>query len=266
MSPITQSEKKKVKSLLTRKGRDANRQFVAEGIRLLEESIRHWWLPRKIYYAVSRLGTRGEELLEKFRRLQVETAAVSARDLEQMTDTETSQGLLGLFDIPQASSDHFMKSDCRNILLLDNISDPGNAGTLIRSALAFEFDYVIVTGNTVEPFNPKIIRSSAGAFFGIPTISLSSGQIASLKKEKGMTLMTADPTGEPLVKIVGRLRPDTKIILGIGSEAAGLSEPIRDLADYRLRIIHNNNVESLNAAVAGSIIMRELFDIRKLRG
>jgi RNA methyltransferase, TrmH family len=265
LSPITQADKKKAKSLLTRKGRDAHQQFVAEGIRLLEESIRHQWLPTKIYYAASRLGKRGEELLEKFRGLQIELAAVSVRDLEQMTDTETSQGLLGLFDIPKTSSEHFMKSDCRNILLLDNISDPGNAGTLIRSALAFEFDYVVATGNTVEPFNPKTIRSSAGAFFGIPIISLPTERIASLKREKDMTLITADPSGEPLVEIVGRLRPGARIILGIGSEAAGLSEPIRELADYHLRIIHNNNVESLNAAVAGSILMKELFDLRKLK-
>ncbi len=265
MSPITQSEKKKVKSLLTGKGRDANRQFVAEGVRLLEESIHHRRLPRKIYYAASRLGTRGEELLEKFRRMNVVMAAVSARDLEQMIDTETSQGLLGVFDIPQTSFDYIMKSDCRNILLLDNISDPGNAGTLIRSALAFEFDHVIVTGNTVEPYNPKVIRSSAGAFFGIPIISLSSGQVASLKKKRGMVLITADPDGQPLPQIAEKLRIDDKIILGIGSEAAGLSEPIRELADYRLRIMHNNNVESLNAAVAGSIIMKELYDARKLK-
>jgi len=184
--------------------------------------------------------------------------------MAQIADTATDQGILGLFDMDRIVMDIDNTAEIENdsILLLDNISDPGNAGTLFRSALAFEFNTVAVTSGTVDIFNPKVVRSSAGAVFGLKISAVTTDSLARIKREKKSFLLATDIEGESFSDGLKKLDLINPIILAIGGEAEGLSDKILKLADVRLRIEHSEKVESLNAAVAGSIIMREIYQLR----
>jgi len=144
-------------------------------------------------------------------------------------------------------------------LLLDNISDPGNAGTLLRSALAFGFDAVLLTNNSVDPFNPKVVRSSVGAIFGFPIITATADEILRFKRYDGFKLVVADIKGLDLNSKKLNVKNYSRIVLALGSEAKGVSEYILSKADIRIKINHEDKVDSLNVAVAGSIIMKEFY-------
>lgn len=266
-SVLCRAEKSLLKSLLTKKGRNKEKRFIAEGVRLLEESIRHKWLPGKVYFAESLISARGEQLISRFVEFGVPVLAISSRDLEKLSDSKTSQGVFGLFEIPAPKIEKMLKDNLRYVLLLDNISDPGNAGTLIRSACAFGFDLVLMSSTGVDPFNPKVVRSSAGAIFALPIVTVAIKEILRLKKKGNFTMIIAVLEGKEPGIGFKNLRGNRNFILAVGSEATGLSPEIREMADIKIRIGHENRAESLNAAVAGSIIMRDLYDrfIRKVK-
>jgi TrmH family RNA methyltransferase len=264
---LSLSEKKKLRSLLTKKGRSKEKLFIAEGIRLLEESLKFKYRPKKIYYSQSIIDSRAKQLIGRFRKLSIPVVVVSEKEVSRISDTKASQGVLGLFDIPTCTNNESFYDDYCRILLLDNIADPGNAGTLIRSALAFGFDLIVVSTNSVEPYNPKVVRSTVGAIFGIKVITTVPVEIINMKKKKKRLLITADMDGVGLKTGLKNIRPDTDFIFAVGSEGEGLSAEIKKMADLKLKIGHKKCVESLNAAVAGSIIMRELYikTIRKAK-
>ena len=255
---ITLAEKKRIKSLATKKGRRLTQQFMAEGVRLLEESLRHKYLPEKIYYSESKLTDRGRWLMKQFDSEKVVLSQISAKDLSAISETTTSQGLLGLFRIPEYKPGAAFKK-ARKVLLLDNISDPGNVGTLLRSALAFGFNTVVLTNNSVDPFNTKVVRSSAGAIFGLPIIMATAEEILRFKKYSGFKLIVADMKGIDLHSKKINIKNYSRVILALGSEAAGISDYINKMSDIKISIGHSNLVDSLNVAVAGSLIMMELY-------
>jgi TrmH family RNA methyltransferase len=257
-SRLTQSEIKKLKSLHTKKGRNREKLFIAEGIRLLEEALKFERKPQKVYFAPFLITPRAKKLTDSFRKLSVPIRAVTAKAINQISDAETSQGVLGLFDIPDYS-DKRLFDKSRYILLLDNISDPGNAGTLIRSAVAFGFDTVMVLFNSVDPYNPKVVRSTAGAIFGLKVRLVDLADIINEKKNMKIPLIAADSGGSKMETGIKKIGPIKNFIIAIGSERTGLSSEIRKVADLSLKIDHLEAVESLNAAVAGSIIMREIY-------
>ena len=151
-----------MKSLLTRKGRRRHGRFAAEGVRLLEEAYRNRKYPQTIYFSSHLLSPRGQTLLKRFSRKGVPTRPMSARQIQSLSNTITSQGIVGVFDIPRPDLTELYRRTSRKLLLCENISDPGNLGTLIRSAAAFDFNMVVLCGKSADPFSPKVVRSSAG--------------------------------------------------------------------------------------------------------
>jgi len=263
-SRLTISEKKKIKSLHTKKGRNKTRLFVAEGIRLLEEAYKFKYQPRKLFYTSYKLSSRAKKLLENFQGLSIPTQAISVKDMNQISEAETSQGLLALFDIPEYPIDRLFR-DGGYILLLDNISDPGNAGTLIRSAAAFGFDTVLLLQNSVDPFNPKVVRSTVGAIFGVKVKTVKIADITNAGKKYKTPLIAADAAGDKMENGIKKIKTKNKFIFAVGSERTGLSPGLKKLITISLRIEHLNNVESLNAAVAGSIIMHRLYKDKRIK-
>lgn len=259
--PVTKTELKKIKSLLTKKGRKQHQMFLAEGIRLLEESIRFRFLPHTVYYAPAVLSNRGEKLVKAFEAQRVQVISLSKRELSSLSDTETPQGMIGLFVIPSGKLRELYLPRHRMLLLCENISEPGNLGALARSALAFGFDLVLLTGSSAEPYSPKVVRASAGTVFGLRMAEVTLKEVDALMARERVTFIAADPAANtharlPIKKVTGK-----KILLAIGSEASGLSKPLLARSDIRLRIRHSRAVESLNAAVAGSILMKEIYEI-----
>lgn len=250
---LTKGEIKTLLSLSTKKGRLQEKQFMAEGVRLLEEALACDYLPRFVLYAPSELNPRGERLIEGFTLRKVQARSISARECHRLSDTKSPQGILAVFDSRQANLSKQLKKGVRRILVCDKIGDPGNLGTLIRSAVAFNFDLIITTRNSAEVFNPKTIRASMGGFFKIPMVSgVDDADLVDRLARSGITLYHADIKGkriDPASPVKGRLA------LVLGSEATGASSILASRADFTIKIPISRRTESLNAAVAGSVLM-----------
>lgn len=257
--PLSKVELQDIRSLLTRKGRKTRQEFLAEGVRLLEEALRHRYRPTCLYVSASLLSERGERLVEAGRRARVEIREIPARQLEAIADTTTPQGVVARFAAPPVTLEELYRPGTRRLLLCENISDPGNLGTLIRSALAFDIELVITVGACAELYSPKVIRSSAGAAFGIGLVHTTWNEVIRLNRMFGTALVASDLAAEEPVERLRFLAKERGVMLAVGSEATGLSEEVLLRADMRVRIGHTRAVESLNAAVAGSLLMRELY-------
>jgi len=256
---ISRAELKNVRTLHTKKGRQAAGQFLAEGVRLLEEANRLKARPLKLYFSPAVLNERGLAVIERFRNRNVSVEETSAADLARMGQAETSQGIMAVFATPTTSLKELYHPRLRNILLCESLSDPGNVGTLCRSALAFAFDLVILTGASAEPYAPKVVRSSVGAVFGLPIAVASTEEALEVLAADNVAVVAADMKGRDslgkVLKDLGR----RKVLLALGSEAAGLSAEVRSRADFTVSVRHERAVESLNAAVAGSILMNRCY-------
>ena len=260
---LTKTELKDIQSLLTKKGRKLKKKFLAEGVRLLEEAARHRMRPEAIYYSEAALSERAQILIERFRKQAVSAEPIPLRQLESLADTESTQGIVAVFREPSTALAELYRPAYRRILLCEHISDPGNLGTLIRSALAFEFGLVILTGDSAEPYSPKVVRSSAGTIFGMPVAVSESTDLLAFVAEHRMFLLAADIAGQAAGVQLRQIRKDQSLLLAVGSESHGLSPETLASASARVRIEHAESVESLNVAVAGSILMKEVYELTK---
>ncbi|HPC11084.1 MAG TPA: RNA methyltransferase, partial [candidate division Zixibacteria bacterium] len=170
------------------------------------------------------------------------------------------QGIVGVFTIPRIDPAELCARRHRTILVCENVADPGNLGMLLRSALAFGFRLVVTVGTTAEPFAPKVVRSSAGAVFGVRIAAADCDTLARLVASEGITLLAAGRGGTQTLSESLRPDPAARYALAVGSEAEGLSDRMRALAACTVRVAHAPEVESLNAAVAGSILMKGIYD------
>lgn len=173
---------------------------------------------------------------------------VTAEVLAAASDTVHPQSPVAIIGIPEPERIHY-----RNTLVLRDIGDPGNVGTMIRSAAAFGWD-VCVTGDSAHPWNPKVIRSGVGAHFRVH-LSFSTDPIADAKELGLDVLASVVSSGEKPA------RSDHPIALLIGAESVGLSAGDVDRADRSVTIPMDSDTESLNAAVAASILMHDLAPI-----
>lgn len=164
--------------------------------------------------------------------------------LEKIATTKTPEGIIAEVKMPPSSSLKTLK-----ILALDGINDPGNLGTLLRSALAFGWDGVLLLENCADPYNPKALRAAKGATF---RLSLEKGTWDTVTKS-GYQILAADLGGVSIEDISSK----EKQLLVLGSEASGFSQPLPESAT-KIHIPMSSSMESLNVAVAGSILMHAL--------
>jgi TrmH family RNA methyltransferase len=247
------SEIKYLVSLNTKKGRRQENRFLAEGVRLLEEALSADYMPLTIFYAPSEINSRGEKLVKSFVKHKVKAQSISGRECSRLSDTKSSQGIIALFDREKYSLEQQLRKNHRKVLICDRIGDPGNLGTLIRSAVAFDFDLVITTVGSAETINPKTIRASMGGFFRIPIVEgVNDIALAGQLKKLGYKIYEADVKG----KLISRSMPiAVNAALVIGSEAAGTGPVLGAEAHYRIRIPMSKKTESLNSAMAGTVLM-----------
>ena len=256
---MTKEKLKNIKALNSKKGRKEQRKFAVGGVRLIEEALKHKFLPIMLLYAAAGLSERGQKLVKAFKKLKVTLNELSLREIEAVSDTKSSQGILAVFDTPEQDLTKLYKPYYRRLLWCDEITDPGNLGTLARSALAFEFDMLLVSAKSIEIYNPKVVRSSAGALFKLPVANVSYEELKDFKSRKKAWLIAAKASANKSMTELP-LSSNNPIILAIGSEAAGLSERVLEMSDAVVSIAHSYKAESLNAAVAGSIIMKQIYD------
>jgi TrmH family RNA methyltransferase len=223
-------------------------RYVAEGIRLLEEALDTAHIPELVIYS-SGLNQRGSELLERMRESNVPCQEVSWEVLQSASDTETPQGMIAVIPL----SDLIIREDLDFVFIADQIRDPGNLGTLLRTARAAGVDAVLLTPGSVDPYSPKVIRSGMGAHFQLAIQTCSWDQIQSLTRDlrifgadmkRGRKCWEADLT-DPLGII-------------LGGEAFGPGEEAREIIQEWLHIPMPGDTESLNVSIAGGILLFEV--------
>lgn len=250
-SVITSSQNSKVKlvrALLgrARERRDAN-AFVVEGVRLVEEAVNSNWNVRFALYDET-LSARGKSQVEGLRSRGIDVEMVSESLMRSLSETETPQGILAVLDfkqLPIPDSPNF-------ILIPDQVRDPGNLGTLLRTAAATGVDAVLLPPETTDAFAPKVVRSGMGAHFRLPIHSLTWDEIKA--QTTALSIYLADMDGQSCWKT--DLRQPLALI--VGGEADGASSAARSLATQKISLPMSENVESLNAGVAGSVLMFEV--------
>jgi len=250
-----------VRNLLDRKRkRDDAQSFIVEGIRLAEEALSAG-IDIDLVLFSSNVSARGQQIIDKLTAKKFPIEEVDPRILDRLSDTQTCQGLILICQKPVISSDQFKEP----LLLLDQVRDPGNLGTILRSALAFGFGNVLLTYGSVDPYSPKVLRAAMGAQFSMPIGYRTPQETHSICKSRfkpPLQIVLADARAERACWEVDLSIP---ICLVVGGEAFGASPAIEAIINTRVSIPMQASSESLNAAMAGNILMYEVFRQRKTR-
>jgi len=249
---ITSTANEKVKyvhSLYRRRVRYRERCFVIEGVRLVEEAFRAGIVPALLFYSEGLdASPGGGELLVEARKRGRTAFAVSEKVMKALADTVSPQGVLAVVPFVELAP----PPSPSLVLVVDRLRDPGNLGSILRSANAAGVEQVILAPKTVDPYNPKVVRGAMGAHFWLPIVALSWPEVA--KTLAGIQVLLADVRAERAYCEVDWTQPSALII---GGEAHGASPEAKELAAATIAIPMRGGAESLNAAVAASVILFE---------
>jgi len=248
---ITSNQNSKLKLVRALLGRAKERReanaFVVEGIRLIEEAVTAGWKFQFALYSDG-LNERGQDLIKVLIAHRIDVEEVAGDLLQKVSDTEMPQGILAVLEFTSLK----IPASPNFILIPDQIRDPGNLGTLIRSAAAAGVQAILLPDETTDAFAPKVVRAGMGAHFRVPIHTLTWDEIR--ERTKDLQVLVADMDG-PSCWETNLNRP---LALIVGGEAEGVSPEGRKLATQKISIPMAGNVESLNAGVAGSVLMFEV--------
>jgi TrmH family RNA methyltransferase len=255
ISSRTNSTVKYVCSLHRRAVRHREQRFLVEGVRLTEEMMKAGREPVFLFYteAISR-QPRAQAFLDAARSSAAEVVAVSEDVMRVMSDTKTPQGILAVAEFPRVDAVESSLS-----LVLDGVRDPGNLGTILRTAEAAGVGVVLTLRGTVDVYSPKVVRGAMGAHFRLPVRADCTWEDAQGAARQRQVLLADPRGGKPYYQVDWTL-PTTLVV---GGEAQGASAEARALATTLVTIPMKGSAESLNAAVATSIL---LFEAARQRG
>lgn len=228
--------------------------FVVEGLTMLSET------PKEQIETLVYSETFSEESSGALTALienvpNARSFKVSDSDFKKLSDTMTPRGILGVVKRPELSMEVYLSKDNGLFVLLENLQDPGNLGTIIRSMEAASGTAVFLNETSVDPYNPKVVRSTMGSIFRVPVFVVPDFQkLLKEMKDKNITLCAAELRGSESYDSLNYRKPTAFLI---GNEAHGLSEETIRCADRRVKIPMGGRVESLNAAMAATILMFE---------
>ena len=250
---LTKNERNFIKALRSRENRHKENLMVVEGLKGVLELLNSSVVTKRIY-AKSSLNI--EEITHLARKFEVEICQVSTKDMEIISSMKKAPGVLAVGEISYSNEENLI-SQIKNpskiiptLLMLDDLADPGNVGTLIRTAHWFGLAGVVCSPRTADAWNPKAIQSSMGSVFNIPIIVSDLAQIISSHK---LSCATLDTSGTSIYE--SDEIPNTIIV---GSESHGITKELRELSDMVWAIPGSKNAESLNASIAGAIVCSEI--------
>lgn len=197
---------------------------------------------------------RGAALIGTLRASGIEVAEVSAMEFASAAETDSPQGVLVIAEIPHHDLQTFVVGPTARIVVLDAVQDPGNVGTIVRTAAALGASAVVALPGTVDLWNAKVVRSAMGAVFHLPVFSATWAELDQFRQEQDVRLWGADANGVSLET----LAPPPRLALVVGNEGAGLSEDAKARIDTLAALPIAAVVESLNVAVATGIFLYQL--------
>lgn len=227
--------------------------FVAEGFKMAGEALEYGSV-RKLYVSEAARDEYENSGLHKIKDSEVEWVAASV--FRDMSDTATPQGVLAIVEMPEYQRKTLVEKKDAAILCLEDIQDPGNLGTIIRTAEGAGMTAVALSGGCVDLFNPKVVRATMGSVFRVPfyIVGDMATEIHKLK-ERGFTVYAAGPDAE---RDYASCSFANRVGIVIGNEANGIRPETFAMADERISIPMKGKVESLNAAVSAALLMYEI--------
>ena len=238
-----------VRRLHRRSARVAERRFVVEGPQAVREAMRDLL---ELY-----VTDPEHALAVEARERGVDVLVVAPQVLDALAETITPQGLVGVAPLLDVGLDEALTSGARLVTVLHEVSDPGNAGTVIRSTDAAGGDAVVLTGDSVDPHNGKCVRASAGSLWHLPVVAgAPAEEVLAQLRRTGLQVLATSATGEDDLEDLadaGALAAPTAWLLG--NEAAGLPAGLLAAADRRVRIPIRGRAESLNLATAAAVCL-----------
>ncbi|AXK51311.1 TrmH family RNA methyltransferase [Spiroplasma alleghenense] len=241
ITSLTNSWVKKILELKLTQVQREEKKFLVEGEHLVFEALKHNCLESVI--VVNKEN-------QQFRK-QIPQTLVTKEVMKKISDLKNAPNIIGICHILDSKIDF-----TSNILVLENIQDPGNMGSLIRSAAAFNFKTIISTNNSVSYYNPKVVRATQGNLFDLNLLNLEIADVIKQVGEKNYEVVGTN-LRKPSVDLEVLKNPSLKLLL-LGNEGSGLSDEVSDLIEKNFIIKINPQVESLNVGVAGAIIMNLL--------
>jgi RNA methyltransferase, TrmH family len=201
--------------------------------------------------------SRGSELIEDLARHAVPVEEIGARAFAQLADTETPQGIVAVIEPRRSTAGDVVPTPDAVVLVIDGVQDPGNVGTLIRTAHALGAAGTVVLRGTADPTSPKALRAAMGATFRHPVVALDDTAFIAWARTHGVTLWAGAVDGVPVHRALsGRANGPVAVI--VGNEGAGIRPQLNAVATQRVAIPLAQGAESLNVAVAAGILLYEV--------
>ena len=238
-----------------KKYRDKLGLYLIEGENLLEEAVKNGAGIKTVLmcrdYRGSLFGTEDKSF------------CLSDKLFEQLAQTETTQGIMAIVEKPELSPDRFLDKGGGNFIVLDRLQDPGNIGTILRTADAAGYELAIVMKGTADVFSPKAVRAATGSLFRMPVVFMDSvDELMEFTRAAGKKL-AATCFDTDRYYYDEDLRENIALI--IGNEGGGISRELMESSDLKIKIPMHGNIESLNASVAAGILMYEAVRPRNIR-
>jgi RNA methyltransferase, TrmH family len=248
---LSKAEVKRLRSLARPRERRESGLFLLEGVRLVEDLLASPVVPRMAVLTPSLEDTpRGADLARRL-RATVNTIEVPEYQLQAVTGTETPQGVLVTAEIPHFALAGLQPQQHSLVVLLDAVQDPGNFGSIVRSADAFGAAGVIALPGTVDPWNAKAVRAAAGSSLRVPVVEATLDEALVHLRQHDFLLLGADMAGDP----VDTVAPAPRTALVLGNEGAGLSATLQQQLDGTVGVPIRGSAESLNVGVAAGILL-----------
>lgn len=242
ITSIQNQQIKTFRKLHQRKHREQLQQFLVEGYHLVEEALKSDW---EVEHIVMTDKAKKLEGITKEKVMLVNQAVFN-----HLSQTESPQEIMAVI-----KKKKFQKITGKRLLLIDRIQDPGNLGTIIRTAVAAGYDAIVLGKGTVDPFNDKVLRATQGAVFHLPLIKKDLRPMIDRLKKDSYTIVASCLEGAKNVETIKK--PD-KFALVLGNEGSGISPEILSESDIKVKIPIYGEVESLNVSVAAGILMYQL--------
>ncbi|MBS3944109.1 MAG: RNA methyltransferase [Melioribacter sp.] len=248
---FSKNQLKYYSNLNQKKYRVLEQKILVEGQKLIIEAL-HSKLNCEVILTTNSFRESNPSFFRNKFLNDIKIELISHNDLERISDTQTPQGIIAVFEIPKYKLQNLGKE--KIIIGLESIADPGNMGTIIRNCDWFGINYIITSNDCAESYNPKVIRSSAGSVFHINVIEFENfyEELDQLKKSQ-YKILVADLKGEDLYSFSN----SDRTVIVFSNEAHGPSQELLNRADHILTIPRKGKAESLNVASASAIILGE---------
>lgn len=263
MQKASKAQLKEIRELLRdKKVRDREGRFVAEGLKIVNDILAKGHQISSIYLSSGVIAAPGvKKLQEAAENKKVSVFRVPGSEFEKLSSVRSSQGVLAIVKKPEIKE----LKDGSLLVLFDGVQDPGNMGAMIRTSVAFGANSILLTGDTADIYNPKVVRASSGMLIDVPVHKCGMEEVDRLRKEG--YLLIASSVREEGTKDISEIALWNKpLIIAFGSEGKGLSRDITERADEFFHIPIREDVDSLNVAAAATIALYVLTHKREQEG